>query len=302
MPHSFNLNYAPHIGSFVHSAGEDPIDQINYMADLGFRAFEDSGFTMPGLTFNTKRFGIGMCDQTPAMLAKIGESLTKRGMTMGTFVMTPTVWPPVALLTSGKPEWREDFLNKCRRGLDAANRLNGKFVTVSVDCYDRSLPMAIQRANIIDALRYAADIFEPSGVTMLLEPLSDHYELFLRTSTETYMLCRAVNRPSCKILFDFFHLQRNEGNLTYHVDLVWDEIGYFQIGDVPARNEPGTGELNYRNILKHIYHKAKAEQKDFIFGMEHDNSEAGADGEKRLLQAYVSVDDFCESPIQTQLT
>lgn len=292
MPHTFNLTYAPHLGSFVNSAGEDSIDQINYMADLGFTALEDSGFTMEGLNFNTKRFGIGMCDQTPAMLAKIGETLAKRGMTMGTFVMTPTVWPPVALLTSGKPEWRADFLAKCRRGLDAANRLNGKFVTVSVDCYDRSLPMAIQRANIIDALRMACDIFEPGGVTMLLEPLSDHYELFLRLSTETYMLCRAVNRPSCKILFDTYHLQRNEGNLTYHIDLVWDEIGYFQLGDVPGRCEPGTGELNFRNLLKHIYHKARAEQKEFIFGMEHLNALPGPEGEAALYNAYQEIDRF----------
>lgn len=111
MENHFNLKYAPHIGSFTHSAGKDPIDQINYMADLGFKAFEDSGFVSPLVSFNSTRMGIGMCSQTPEMLNKIGETLAKRGMEMGTFVITPTKWPPIELVTSGKPEYQEEFLN-----------------------------------------------------------------------------------------------------------------------------------------------------------------------------------------------
>jgi hydroxypyruvate isomerase len=288
----FNLKYAPHIGSFTHSAGKDPIDQINYMADLGFKAFEDSGFVSPLVSFNSTRMGIGMCSQTPEMLTKIGETLAKRGMEMGTFVITPTKWPPIELVTSGKPEYREEFLNKCKSGVEVAKRLNAKFVTITLDCFDRSLPIEMQTANAIDALRKACDIFEPIGVTMAIETLADHHELFLRTSTQAYMICKAVNRDACKILFDMYHLQKNEGRLIYHIDMVWDEIGYFQIGDEPGRCEPGTGEINYKNIFKHIYQKSKADNKDFILGMEHFNSIDGIEGEKALLEAYKQADNF----------
>lgn len=292
MQHNFNLNYAPHINLFTNSAGKDPIGQIQYMADLGFKSIEDSGFNAPHIPFDTSPMGIGMFGQEPAYLDKIGKTIEKAGMTMGTFVMTPPVWPPVASLTSGNPELREIFLNKCRKGVEVAKRLNAQFVTVSTDCYDRSLPIDMQTANAIDALRYAADIFEPSGVTMVIETLSDHHELFLRTSAQAYMICRAVNRKCCKILFDMYHLQKNEGRLIYHIDMVWDEIGYFQIGDEPKRTEPTTGEINYKNIFKHIYQKSKAEGKNFILGMEHFKSKEGVEGEKALLDAYLEVDNF----------
>ncbi|MEN9610457.1 MAG: hypothetical protein RLZZ628_1271 [Bacteroidota bacterium] len=291
MKYSFNLNYAPHFGLFEHSAGKDPIDQLKYMADLGFKALEDSGFSAPYIPFETK-MGIGMFAQTPKMLDKIGETLVKLDMQMGTFVMVPHTWPPVALFTSGRPEYKDIFLKKCQKAVEVAKRINAQFITIVLDCYERSLPLDIQTANAIELLRPACDIFEPHGITMILESLSDHPELFLRTSTQAYLICKAVHRKSCKILFDMYHLQKNEGRLIYHIDLVWDEIGYFQIGDEPGRKEPTTGEINYKNIFKHIYHKSKAEGKNFILGMEHFNAQGGLEGEKALLAAYLEVDNF----------
>lgn len=289
MPHPFNLLYAPHLGSFEHSAGRDPIKQLTYMADLGFRAFEDNGFAGTNIA---GLFGIGLLGQSPDSLNRIGETLSRLSMRMGTFTMGPAYWPPCATLASGNKEWRTKFLAMCRGAVDVCRRTNGKFVTVVPDAADPVLPLDVQTANVIEGLRYAADIFEPHGITMVLEPLSFPPQVFLKTSRQCYLLAKAVDSPACKILFDIFHLQINEGNLLKHIDLVWDEIGYFQIGDVPDRCEPGTGELNYRNILKHIYQKAKADGKEFIFGMEHYNSEAGVDGEKRLVASYVAIDDF----------
>ena len=75
-----------------------------------------------------------------------------------------------------------------------------------------------------------------------------------------------------------YHTQRNEGHIIRNIDLTWTEIGYFQIGDNPGRKEPGTGEMNYRNILKHIHGKMQADKRDFIFGMEHGNALPGRGG------------------------
>ena len=126
MKNQFKLKYAPHIGSFNHWGGKDPIDQIKFMADLGFKAIEDSGFVSPLVSFNSTRMGIGMCSQTPAMLTKIGDTLAKLDMEMGTFVITPTRWPPIELVTSGKPEYLEEFLNKCQTGAEVAKRFTCK--------------------------------------------------------------------------------------------------------------------------------------------------------------------------------
>ena len=126
----------------------------------------------------------------------------------------------------------------------------------------------------------------------VLEPLSDTPDLFLRFSAQTYMICRAVNSPGCKILFDMYHMTKNEGSMIPHIDLAWNEIGYFQIGDNPGRKEPGTGEVNYKNVFKHIHGKMQADKRDFVFGMEHGNSLPGVEGEKAVIDAYVAADAF----------
>ena len=67
-----------------------------------------------------------------------------------------------------------------------------------------------------------------------------------------------MNSPVCKIDFDMYHQQILEGNLIPNIDLAWEEICYFQIGDHPGRNEPTTGEINYRNIFCHLHAKGYA--------------------------------------------
>mgnify|MGYP003313233285 CR=1 FL=1 len=135
-----------------------------------------------------------------------------------------------------------------------------------------------QTANVIESLKRAAAIFEPHGIVMVLEPLNwyrNHAGLFLKESPQAFQICKAVNSPSCKILFDIYHQQIQEGNLIPNIEKCWDEIGYFQIGDNPGRNEPTTGEINYKNIFKYIHSRGF----DGIMGMEHGNSIKGKEGE-----------------------
>jgi hydroxypyruvate isomerase len=123
---------------------------------------------------------------------------------------------------------------------------------------------------------------------MVLEPLSDNPDLFLRHSDQTYAICRAVDSPACKLLFDMYHMQRNEGDIIKRMDLTWSEIAYFQIGDNPGRKEPGTGEMNYRNIFRHIHEKGYRG----VMGMEHGNALPGKAGELALIEAYRAADSF----------
>jgi hydroxypyruvate isomerase len=129
---------------------------------------------------------------------------------------------------------------------------------------------------------------EPHNLIMVLEPLSDTPDLFLRSSDQTYEICKAVNSPSCKILFDIYHMQKNDGNIINRMKDTWDEIAYLQIGDNPGRNEPTTGEINYKNVFKFIHSKGYKG----VLGMEHGVSKPGKEGEQRLIQAYRETDDF----------
>jgi hydroxypyruvate isomerase len=228
-----------------------------------------------------------MLKRTVEEQEKIGRELGKLGMTMGVFVIEGGDNWKVSL-ASGKQEFKDNFVNTCKRSVETAKRVNAKWMTVVPGYFDRTLPMGIQTANIVDALRRGAETFEPHGLIMVLEPLSDNPDLFMRHSDQTYELCKAVNSPSCKILYDIYHMQRNEGNLIRNIDRCWDEIAYFQIGDNPGRNEPGTGEVNFRNIFKFAFDKGYRG----IWGMEHGKSKEGKDGELALIKAYRMAEDF----------
>ena len=272
-PHQFNLKYAPHLGMFKHSAGDDPIDQLNFMADQGFTAFEDNGM-------NTRPV---------AIQEKMAATMKKRNLTMGVFVAYKDFRNPT--LARGKADDRKEFLRQIEAAVPVAKRVNAKWMTVVPGTVDLKLVEDYQTANVIESLKQASAILEPHGMVMVLEPLNwyrNHAGLFLKESPQAFQICRAVNSPSCKILFDIYHQQIQEGNLIPNIEKCWDEIAYFQIGDNPGRKEPTTGEINYKNVFKHIHSKGFKG----VMGMEHGNSRPDKAGEIAVIDAYKQVDDF----------
>lgn len=267
----FNMDYAPHQGMFQNHAGKDFLDQIKFMYDRGFRSIEDNNYLKRSIDEQEK----------------IGNLLTKLGMRMGVFVIDGgDNWK--TSLTTGKKEFKDKFIETCKLSVEAAKRCNAKWLTVVPGFYERNLPYGNQFANVIDAMRAGAELLEPHGLIMVLETLSDTPELFLQKTHETYAVCKAVKSPSCKILFDIYHMQRTEGDLIKNIDRCWDEIAYFQIGDNPGRKEPTTGEINYKNIFKHLYQKGYKG----VMGMEHGNSKPGKAGELAVIEAYRNQDNF----------
>lgn len=273
MENTFKLNYAPHLGMFSNLAGDDPIDQLNFMADQGFRAFEDNG--MKGREVDLQK--------------KMAATMEKRNIQMGVFVAHKIYWSDPNL-TSGKQDWREEFLSQIKESVEVAKRVNAKWMTVVPGHVDLRKDMGYQTANVVESLKQASALLEPHGLVMVLEPLNfrDHPGLFLTKAAQAYEVCKAVDSPSCKILFDIYHQQITEGNLIPNIDLSWEEIAYFQIGDNPGRKEPTTGEINYLNVFKHIHDKGF----QGIMGMEHGNSEKGKEGELAVIEAYKASDRF----------
>jgi hydroxypyruvate isomerase len=215
----------------------------------------------------------------------IGKTLDQLGMRMGVFVVDGGDNWKVSL-ASGKQEFLDNFVATCKASVETAKRVNAKWMTVVPGYFERNLPIGVQTGHVIDALKRGAEIFEPHGLTMVLEPLSDNPDLFLRHADQTYMICRAVGSPSCKILYDAYHMQRNEGNLIATMEKTWSEIAYIQIGDNPGRKEPGTGEIHYGNVFQFIHKKGFTG----ILGMEHGNALPGKEGELALIEAYRKVD------------
>lgn len=272
-PAKFKLKYAPHFGMFKAHSGEDLVDQLKFMHDQGFTALEDNGLPNRPLA-----------DQE-----RIGQTLAKLGMEMGVFVAIVDFQNQTMVLN--KPEIREKMLADIRNAVEVAKRVNAKWCTVVPGCHDERLDWDYQTANVIDNFRRCAEICEKAGLTMVMEPLNnrrDHPRLFLTRISQAYAICRGVNSPSVKILYDMYHQQITEGNIIPNIDQAWSEVAYFQVGDNPGRKEPTTGEMNYRNIFRHIHSKGFTG----IVGMEHGNSRPGREGEQAVIDAYTASDNF----------
>ena len=273
---NFKLKYAPHFGMFANLAGADPIDQLKFAAEQGFTAWEDNGL---------KGRPVDLQEQ-------IGRTMQDLNMTMGVFVAHASFGSPTFAV---KDEAVWDAVQRdIRDSIDIAKRVNAKWMTVVPGSMDERhsgrLEVGYQTANTIELLRRCCAILEPENLVMVLEPLNwftNHGGVFLQGSPQAYAICKAVDHPSCKILFDIYHQQITEGNLIPNIDRCWDEIGYFQCGDNPGRNEPGTGEINYQNVFGHIHSRGF----DGIMGLEHGNSKGGAEGDQAVIAAYRAADN-----------
>ena len=268
----FSLRYAPHDGSFKSHGSV--VEQIAFAADQGFRAWEDNEAPK----------------RPVAEQEAMARALALRGMTMGVFVASMPRWGDFRPVLGGNDDGdRTAVLADVRSSVDVAKRIGAKWTTIVPGFVDRRVPLDIQTARIIDVMRRAADIMEPHGIVMVMEPLNthtDHPGVFLQTVSQGYALAKAVRSPSVKVLADLYHEQIQAGNLINTLKTCWDEIAYLQFGDNPGRKEPGTGEINYGHVVRWL----RERRFDGVIGMEHGNSLPGAAGEVALIQAYRKID------------
>ncbi len=269
----FKLKYAPSFGQFRQLAGNDLIDQLKFMADQGFSAMFDNG----------------MMGKPVDLQEKIAKEIDRLDMTLGPFVLYADFG--VKSFVTRDPEIRKMLIDKMKQGVECAKRVNAKWALVVPGHYDEGLEWDYQTANVIDNLKYCAEEVESSGLVLVIEPLNawtNHPGLFLTKIPQSYMICRAVGSPSVKIVNDIYHQQITEGNLIPNIDKAWSEIAAFHLGDNPGRNEPTTGEINYKNIFKHIHDKGY----EGVLCMEHGRSKRGKEGEMAVIEAYRQCDDF----------
>jgi hydroxypyruvate isomerase len=268
----FKLNYAPSIGQFKNHAGPDLVAQIQFAADEGFTAMFDNG----------------IMNRPPAEQEMIAAELKKRAMLLGPFVLYAN-FKEKSFVTRDTAV-REMLIKTMQQGVETAKRVGTNQALVVPGRFDESLAWEYQTANVVDNLKFCLEVCEPAGIVIVLEPLNpkDHPGLFLTRIPQAYAICKAVGSPSCKILNDLYHQQITEGNLIPNIDMAWEEIAAFHIGDTPGRKEPTTGEINYKNIFKHIYQKGYKG----VLCMEHGQSLPGKEGERAVIEAYRACDSF----------
>ncbi len=268
---SFKTKFSPEFNIFKGLCPTDPVDQIKWGYEQGFRAWES---TM-------------LKNRSVAEQEQISRAVQQLGMEFGQFVGTLTFKD--VTFAGRDAGLRDGVLADVRASVEIAKRMNTKVIHNVLGAADPRLPWDFQTANAIDLLKRIADIYEPHGIVMVMESMNhrvDHPNMFLHTIPQAYALAKAVGRPSVKVLFDFYHVQVQEGHLLATLDYAWDEIAYIQVGDTPNRKEPTSGEINYPNVLKHLYNKG---YRGFV-GMEHGLSKPGKDGAEAALKAYRTID------------
>ena len=270
----FTLGYAPSIGMFRELCGsDDAVDNIKFIHDRGFRAVFDNG--LPG--------------RPPAEQERIAAEVQRLGMMMGPWVLYADFSKTSFVLN---PQEVRDFLKaKVQEGVDIVGRTGFKMALMVPGRYDERLHHDYQRTNMIDNLKFCAELAGPGGMTIVIEPLNtlaDHPGLYLTQMPQAYQICDAVNSPSVKIVEDLYHQQITEGNLIPNIEACWDQIAAFHVGDNPGRLEPGTGEVNFKNIFKYL----RSRDYSGVICMEHGQSIKGPEGIKRVIEAYRECDPF----------
>jgi hydroxypyruvate isomerase len=264
------MRFAPHLGLtsindglFIHHAGVDPLRQIAFIAERGFAGVEDN-----------------FLQHRPVQLqTQIGQALERCGLTMGCFLATQMLdRPTFAVETSRIAEFLKSELEEA---IEAARRVGGRSLTMILGRSQPGVPRERQLQSAVENLKQCAELAERAGVVLLVEPIARARwaDILISTVEEAIYLCREAKSSSVKLLFDVYQCQRESGNLLETLDRAWAYIGAIQIADCPGRCEPGTGEINFENVLRHIHMRAW----NGLIELEHAASIPGRAGEAAVL-------------------
>jgi hydroxypyruvate isomerase len=159
-------------------------------------------------------------------------------------------------ITNPDPTRIQEFEDEIKTAVDVAKKLSVKKICVVAGEETKGYSRAEQTKAVIQCLKAGARIVEPEGITIILEPLNilvDHPRQLIVTSAQGAEVLEAVGSPNVKMLFDIYHQQISEGNLSGNIRKYRNLIGYFQLADHPGRHEPKTGEINYAHVLRTIH-------------------------------------------------
>lgn len=162
------------------------------------------------------------------------------------------------------PTHKEKYLEALASSVEAAKKIGAKSVTIHsnalgdggvvVNHYD-DLSDTVKLCSMYDMLLECAKMAEKEGVNMNLEALNittDHVGNFLKYTQVGAEICRLINSSRLNVLYDVYHMQLNEGCICDTITNYVDRIGHVHVADAPGRHEPGTGEINYKKVIRHL--------------------------------------------------
>lgn len=209
------------------------VEMVEQVAAYGFKAFEN--------------LGAGRWEDKEAVRAKCEEL----GVEVGAISCSGSINGDGPV----NPAFHDKFEADVKQSIINAKALGSKVVLVVVGGLRYDMSLEQQMENVAIAGRRVAPLLEDAGITLVYETLNikvDHAGYALVTSKQGSDLVKAIGSPNIKFLFDVYHQQITEGDVIRNLTAYKDEIGHYHFGDNPGRREPGSGELNYKQIFKAI--------------------------------------------------
>ena len=163
------------------------------------------------------------------------------------------------------PANKEPYIDYIKKALAAAAIVDCPTLVIHSDALlddpQFAKPMSQEYSDLTrylamyDVLREIVPLAEKAGVTLVLEALNivkDHCGNFLSNTATSVDLVAAINSPNLRILYDAYHMYLDEGKICETLETYLPYIGHVHIADAPGRNEPGTGAINYKNVIQHL--------------------------------------------------
>jgi hydroxypyruvate isomerase len=152
------------------------------------------------------------------------------------------------------PNESSNFMTQLAAQLQAAKDLGCPQIILLSGKQVDGLPRKVQHMTAVENLKRAADLAGKSDIEIVIEPIDplENPSIFLTTVSEGFEIVREVGSSNVKVLYDFYHEQRAFGNLIEKLEKNIELVGLVHIADVPGRHEPGTGEIDYRNIYRKL--------------------------------------------------
>ncbi len=164
------------------------------------------------------------------------------------------------------------FLYRMEESLKLAEKTGTKYLNALVGLAQPGVSEAEHVKRIVAKLKKGGEMCKSAGIMLLIEALNkyDAPGYFLVSSSLGTQITDEVGSPNVLFQYDYYHMQMMEGNLIQTVRKLYSKIGHYQIADVPGRHEPGTGEINYPNVLADL----AAQGYDAYVGLEYVESSA----------------------------
>jgi hydroxypyruvate isomerase len=183
--------------------------------------------------------------------ADLRARLDGNGLKLVLHNLPPGDWAKGERGIGGHPDRIGEFRANVDRAIEYATALGAPQLNCLAGIAPKDVPPEKLRATFVDNLRFASERLKGAGVKLLIEPIN-YYDIpgfYLNRTAQALDLIAEVGSDNLYVQYDIYHAQRMEGELANTIKANLGKIAHMQLADNPGRNEPGTGEINYRFLF-----------------------------------------------------